>query len=129
MGRWITETGRPPEQVVCSTAARARMTAEIAHQAGDWSADLRLEEALYEAPPSAIFDVIGGIDDRLETVMLVAHEPGLSATLSLLLGAASVTFPTAAVACIELAPDGWSCVEPACGRLLWFLPPRLLHKR
>ena len=70
MGRWITETGRPPEQVVCSTAARARMTAEIAHQAGDWSADLRLEEALYEAPPTAIFAVIGGI------VLLIAAGVG-----------------------------------------------------
>ncbi len=129
MGRWITQTRRPPELVVCSTATRARMTAEIAHEAGAWSADLRLEEALYEALPTAIFDVIGAIDDSLEAVMLVAHEPGLSATLSLLLGAASVAFPTAAVACIKLAPDGWSCVEPSCGRLLWFLPPRLLDRR
>ena len=102
------------------------MTAEISHEAGGWNSELRLEEALYAADPPAIVDVIGGIDDNIATAMLVGHEPGMSATLSLLLGHAAVKFPTAAVACIELALDRWSSVEPTCGRLLWFLPPRLL---
>ncbi len=102
------------------------MTAEIAHEAGGWGTDLRFDEALYEAHPTAIFQVIGAIDDSVSTAMLVAHEPGMSATVSLLLGAAPVIFPTAAVACLDLALDSWSQIEPACGRLRWFLPPRLL---
>ena len=127
MGLWISGTGRIPDQVTCSTAMRARMTAEIAQTAGEWSAALRFEEALYEAHPTAIFHVIGAMDDSVGTAMLIAHEPGMSATLSLLLGDAPVKFPTAAAACVELAIDSWSHVEPACGRLLWFLPPRLLN--
>ncbi len=128
VGRWISDTGEPPETVVSSTATRARMTAEIAHQAGDWNAELQFDDALYEAHPTTILHVIGGIQDRVATAMVVAHEPGMSATLSLLVGDAAVTFPTAAVACIELALDSWSRVEPACGRLRWFLPPRLLTR-
>jgi phosphohistidine phosphatase len=129
MGRLITETGRPPEHVVCSTATRARMTAELASEVGGWDAELCLEEALYGASPTTIFDVLSGIDDGIAAAMLVAHEPAMSATLSLLLGDAPVAFPTAAVACIELAPDSWSSIEPACGYLRWFLPPRILGSR
>lgn len=126
MGRLIADAGLPPELILCSTATRARMTAELATESGGLSAELRFEDALYEAHPTAILDVLSAIDDRFASVMLVAHEPGMSATLSLLLGDAPVAFPTAAVACVELAPESWSCVEPACGRLQWFVPPRIL---
>ena len=129
MGRLIADTSLPPELVLCSTATRARMTAELVTEAAGLSAELRFDDALYEAHPTAIFEVLAAIDDRVAVAMLVAHEPGVSATLSLLLGDAPVAFPTAAIACVELAPESWSGVEPACGRLRWFLPPRILGDR
>jgi phosphohistidine phosphatase len=59
--------------------------------------------------------------------MVVGHEPTWSELVSLLVGGGAVRIATAAVACLELAANDWSAIEPGAGRLVWLVAPKLLQ--
>lgn len=67
----------------------------------------------------------GILDDRAgaDAVMLVGHEPTMSATIARVLGGASLEFKKGAVACVEITDTQ----QPA-GTLLWMVPPKLLSE-
>jgi phosphohistidine phosphatase len=56
-----------------------------------------------------------------ESLMLVGHEPGLSTTVSEVIGGGRIEIKKGGLACIKL-------IEPHAlrGELLWLIPPRLL---
>lgn len=125
MGRWLSHYGQAPTTVLCSTALRARDTAERAARAGAWTAAFRLMPAIYEATAEELLRVVAASDEEDGTLMLVGHEPGMS-SLTRLLSGARVRFPTGAAARIDLEIGRWSQIEPGAGELVWLLPPRLL---
>ena len=74
----------------------------------------------------------GGFDvDRLagilrdrshaDAIVLVGHEPGMSATIGHAIGGARVDFKKGAIACVEIRDPS----APA-GELLWMAPPKIL---
>ncbi len=126
-GRFLARSGLVPELVVSSTAVRARRTAELAAAAGDWECPLTLEAALYEADPEGVLAVVARLDRSLVRVMVVGHEPTLSATIARLTGAV-VRFPTAAVACVSIDRDTWRTPAEGVAELRWLVVPKLLRQ-
>lgn len=125
MGRWLSRCGESPAAVLCSSAVRAHSTVQRAADAGDWPAPVSVVPAIYEASAESLLHVVAGAPDSVMRLMLVGHEPGMS-QLARLLCSAHLRFPTGAAARIDLDIDTWAAVEPACGQLIWLLPPRLL---
>ena len=112
-----------PDALFTSPLRRALETAEIAAEAwGDVTPveDPRLAGGHTEG-------ILPGLaahgEDAL--VALVGHEPDVSHLLGHLVGGAGegLTFKKGGVALVEI--DG---AAPASGRLIWFLPPRLLRR-
>jgi len=127
MGQFLAQTDQAPELVLASTATRALSTAHLAAESGRWGAEICPLPQLYGAGPAAMMALARRVDPAIGRLMLVGHEPGISQAVSYLLGRATVRFPTAAVACLQVAE--WPNLGPECGRLLWFLPSRLLLRR
>jgi phosphohistidine phosphatase len=108
MGRRIRERGIVPGAILSSTAVRARTTAEaIAEELGVVPGTLTLDERLYGSSPDTILDVIAGLDDELTTVLVVAHDPGMS-DLAYRLSGEIEHMPTCAVAEFRFAAWSWS---------------------
>jgi phosphohistidine phosphatase len=108
-GRWLTQNGYQPDVVLVSPSVRTRETWECV--ADLWPASrMVLEESLYDALPEEIIAAIEPLAPGAETVMVVAHNPGLQeVAVKLLTEAAPLDadliatgFPTATVAVLDM---------------------------
>jgi phosphohistidine phosphatase len=126
LGRFLTASDHAPDLVLCSPAARARETAEIAAVGGEWECPLEFLEDFYGGDPESVIEALREVPEEQNRVLLVGHEPTWSQLVARLVGGGSVAMPTAAVACITLADSRWSDVAPGRGELAWLVPPRLL---
>jgi phosphohistidine phosphatase len=126
VGGFLARAGKTPELVLCSSAVRTRKTLRRAIAAGEWDADVEHLDELYTGNPSHVLRTVRGVGKRVDSLMVVGHETAMSETMSLVIGDAQIRFPTAAVACMELEISRWKDLEPGTGRLLFFLPPRLI---
>jgi len=128
MGAYLAGVGERPDLVITSSARRARDTAERAAARGRWRCEIQVADRLYEASPEVVLDVVCGLDDDLDRVVLVGHEPAWSGVLGRLVGEASARVPTAAMASVALAIDTWRDVAFGCATLRWLVLPRHLRR-
>jgi phosphohistidine phosphatase len=109
------------DAILTSPLVRAKQTAAIIAHGLDAenhvAEDVRLAGGF---GPSALSEILAEHADH-EAVMLVGHEPAMSATVAALVGGAMVDFKPGSVACIELARP-----TSAHGVLLWFAPAKVL---
>jgi phosphohistidine phosphatase len=118
----LTRVVRRPDVLLTSPLSRARATAEIVARAFR-HLEPRLEPALADESVDGVLLVLNA-QAIGATVALIGHEPGLSALLARLVGAArgpQVVFDKGGAALVDLS-DG----PTGDGRLLWFLPSRIL---
>ena len=126
MGKYLTAVDHVPDLVLTSSAVRARTTAELAAEAGRWQCPLHVFDALYAASPATVLDQVMEVAGDAQRLLVVGHEPTSSELVSLLVGGGAVRFPTAAVACVEIAGNGWTDLGEGCGELQWLVTPRTL---
>ena len=124
--------GAAPGIIISSTATRALDTAN--RIAAYWTPPPPVVESgeLYLGAPGQMFAVLGAAGGGHETVMLVAHEPGIRHLALVLDGSSDPPFafryPTGAVAVLQFETDRWSALEPGSGvRINWILP-RVLER-
>lgn len=128
-GDWIREFAPPVDLVLCSTATRTRQTLR---QTGI-DAPAQFIDRLYGATPGAVIDEINKAPSSASTVLVVGHEPAMSATSLGLASPAegdsaavqriSMKFPTSAIAVLRIAGD-WDALELGGAALSAFHIPR-----
>jgi phosphohistidine phosphatase len=123
MGRLLKERGLSPDLIISSPAKRARKTAKLVKEAGEYAAEIVFDDRIYEASPSTILYVAGEVDDSLDSVMLVGHNPGMEGAVRVLTGQTEA-MPTAGVAVIDLDIDAWKQIASGCGAVREILRPR-----
>jgi phosphohistidine phosphatase len=113
MGRRLRERGVAPDAILSSTAVRARSTAEaIAEELGTAHGVLAFDERLYGSLPETILSVVAEVDDDVTTVLVVAHDPGMSDLANRLSGEIE-HMPTCGVAEFRFAAWSWSEIGDA----------------
>lgn len=129
VGRHIREHGTHWDMLLSSPAARCKDTLTEAALGLDsvW------DERLYLADGATILETIAELGDDADAVLVCGHNPGLQDLLlelippdaeNELFDEASVKFPTASFAVVELAIDDWSKLDDECGRIVHFTRPR-----
>jgi phosphohistidine phosphatase len=115
MARRLLELELVPELVVVSPARRAQQTAEIV--ARELSVPARRvirEEGLYLAGAEELLKVVQGAGPRVAHLLLVAHNPGISELMHLLVpGGGSAGLATAALCSIAFDCREWSGISAA----------------
>jgi phosphohistidine phosphatase len=82
VGRWLADHQLIPGQVLSSRAERALHTASlVCEAAGLDRALIGIEEAIYPGSVSALMNLLNGLPDDPESVLLVGHNPALEDTL------------------------------------------------
>lgn len=129
IGRHIGDHGVNWDLLLASPAARC---ADTLTQAGLPLAPA-WDKRLYLADGETILDVIRERGGDACAVLVCGHNPGLQDLLlelvspaaeNALFDEASVKFPTASFAVLELAIDDWAGLADECGKLVHFARPR-----
>jgi phosphohistidine phosphatase len=128
MAKHLREERVAPELVLCSPAQRTRETLE---RIGIDNSRVRVEADLYGASAGDLLAVLNRVGDDVDSVMLIAHNPGVQDLAIQLAGPgpeiAQVRqkYPTAALATLEL--DGtWAELSPGSAELVAFVRPKEL---
>lgn len=124
MGRLLTRLGEVPDLIVTSSAVRARETALLAADAGDWGCETIEVDDLYGTSAGGALRVASGTSDEVERLMLVGHQPTWGYLVRALTGAA-VEIKTATVAAVDMQMASWRHAPEAAGTLVYLLQPRL----
>lgn len=127
MGALMRERQLRPDLIISSPAARARETIALVLEAARLETELRYDERIYEATASRLVEVISGVEDDRQEVMLVGHNPGFEDLLERLTGE-SLRVTTGALARIALNAERWSEAGAQGGRLEWLVKPKELAK-
>ena len=130
MGRTIQKLGLVPDAIVASTAARAKQTAEVAAGAMGFDEDIRWEPELYDAEGEAWIAAMRALPAAVESVLVVAHSPGIAEAAALLTGAPAraLDVPTAGLLGFTQDLPRWKDLDPGGASLRWFLRPKLVEK-
>jgi phosphohistidine phosphatase len=119
IGAYLRSTIGTPDAIVTSDAARARQTADLAaDELGDTLPPV-LDPRIYTADLETLLEVVRGLPDNADSVVLVGHNPGfeeLAAALAAI-DLDEVRLPTAAVARVDFDVARWSDVGP--GSAVW----------
>jgi phosphohistidine phosphatase len=131
-GRALADAGALPDLALCSTAERARRTWELA--AGQWGTPppVHYDRRLYAAGVPDLLEVVREVPGRVETLLLVGHNPGLGDLVLELAGdglddtleRVRVKFPTSAIAVLTWRGTGWPALAPGSALLTSFKVPR-----
>jgi phosphohistidine phosphatase len=102
-----------PNLLIASPAKRTLQTAEILVRALQVpERQLRHDESLYLATADALLNVIRGTGPRIEHLMIIGHNPGVSALANVLAPAAALgEFAPAAACTMEFEVSSWSAVN------------------
>lgn len=139
MGRWLAS--RPalhPDLALVSTAERTRETwNDLSHELPS-PVPVRFDPALYLAEPNAALRVIATAPNRVDRLMVIAHNPGAHELARALVGTIGARpaarlgfermregFPTGSLAVIAFPRlRHWADVTPGKGRFESFTRPR-----
>jgi phosphohistidine phosphatase len=136
LGRYIEKNGYGPDLILASTARRTVETVELVTD--EISSPQRIDylEALYLAEPDVILSIIRLAPDKMKSVMVVGHNPGLEQAATLLarepvkrkerdrFDRIEEKFPTAALAVLDFEVARWRDIVPGEGALADFVRPR-----
>lgn len=93
--------------ILSSPAKRARQTTELVIQAAGLSSAPIYDQRIYEAAASQLLGILSEVDSRLETVLLVGHNPGMEDLLRYLIGGHQ-SMSAGELACIQSEINMWA---------------------
>src|SRR5260370_37803153 len=113
MGKRLAKRDVKPDLILSSPARRALTTAEIVAKKLDYKRkDIVVDDRLYAAAVHGLLNVIHGLGDKLERVILFGHNPELTELAHRLSG--EIThMPTCAVAEFTFTTRSWSDIGKA----------------
>jgi len=135
IGTYMARHKLVPDRVICSTAVRTRQTWDLVAAALPKEPQVTFEEALYDADPGDIIDVIRGAPRDVRSLLVLGHNPGLHEAANMLVASGDLDarerlrekLPTAGLAVIDFAFGSWDKIHPDAGRLDRFVVPRMLE--
>ena len=125
MGEKLKQMGLVPDLIIASSAKRTRQTAKKIAKALDYDVDnIKWEEKLYHCIPSVFEEVIYEVSDKLKTVFIVAHNPGITEFVNNLAADFSIdNMPTCGIVGAHIETDEWSGFSIAKRKVFLFQYP------
>lgn len=107
-----------PELVLTSPAARALSTAETFIRESGFETSLEVREEMYAAEGTELLDMIAGLPEELDSIILVGHNPSLEELIKELTGE-PVRLKTAHLYIMDMDIPAWTGI---------YSPGRVVHQ-
>jgi len=134
MGKFLLKSGKIPLLIISSPAKRAKETSELLAKPANSKKKIEFNDSLYENSSGEIIRILQKIDDKIDTVMVIGHNPSIEeATKKLCFREmksieSGIKFPTSAIICLEAEIESWSELYPGNCTIAWFVTPKLVKE-
>ncbi len=131
VGEHLAHQGLTPQLAVASNARRAKQTLEQALDAFPEHVAHLIENTIYNATSDHLLEILRHSPDRVETLLVVGHNPGFSELAIALAGTGEaealqrmrLKYPTAALAVLEFRLESWAQASFGGAKLASFVTP------
>jgi phosphohistidine phosphatase len=106
IGELLKDEKLKPQLILASTALRARQTADVVMAELKYHGDICYLNKLYLGEVEPYVHQIQRLEDDVQTVMIIGHNPGLDSLMQMVTGKIE-SLPTSAVAHITVPIDSW----------------------
>jgi phosphohistidine phosphatase len=128
MGEILNQKDLHLNLFLSSPANRAKTTAEIiADSIGFGAENITYKESIYESSEFNLLMMIKGLDEAVESCMIVGHNPALTAIINKLSNFTLLNLPTAGVVSIAFSTP-WAEIKPYQGEMLFYEYPKKYKK-
>ena len=125
MAERLAARGFSPDLIVASPAVRASTTADIIASGLGYPRDrIVRERALYHASLDQLLDITVAQDEKIDSLVLVGHNPGLTMYANLLVPGLTHNVPTTGIVSVSLDRDDWSLYADPRASLDFFDYPK-----
>jgi len=121
----IKDFGILPDLILVSDAERTRETWQILSEVLR-STPTRFSHDLYLASAKQIIQTIVAVDPLIDTVLIIAHNPGITDVFYSLAGVQIDNVPTAGAGCIHFDTDNFKNVLEVTSELEYFYYPKMI---
>ena len=125
MGKLLYQRRFSPQAIICSSAARARQTANFIAQAIYYKQDnIEYADDLYLASSTALLQYVAKTATAATDVLLVGHNPGMTELANWASDTRIDNLPTCSIFSITADIDNWLQLRDQPGHCDWFLTPK-----
>lgn len=125
MAQRLKDKALKPDLFVSSPAKRAYKTAKYFAEAFKMDKDDIVQvDRLYEAPLQVFQEVVFGLNNKYHVVLLVAHNPGITAFVNTLTEVRLDNMPTCGVFAVQVDTDDWKTFQENTKKFLFFDYPK-----
>ena len=126
MAKHLAKSSYTVNAIISSPAKRAITTAEIiAKEINFEGIEQNIE--IYNAATNTLISLVRLLDDKLNKVMLVGHNPGFTHLCNYLSNAEIDNMPTCSIAQIQFDVDRWKDISEHSGTLIEYDYPKQLR--
>jgi len=134
MGRYMRDEGLAFDHVVASPALRVSQTIDGVEDGYGRALSPDYDRRIYMASAATLLDLVQGLDDTWDRVLLVGHNPGLEDLVLMLVpqteiglrDEVEIKYPTATLAELRFEAKHWSDVDERTAKIVRFMRPREL---
>ncbi len=104
-----------PQLIISSPALRAITTAKIIAEKLNYPVkNIIKNKNIYEAGALDILEVVKKTDDKIESLMIVGHNPGLTDLVNLISDNRLDNLPTSGIVCLKKDTNNWNEFDKGC---------------
>jgi phosphohistidine phosphatase len=127
IGQKLKEKGIIPDLLLTSSALRTLQTSELFLNYFN-STDIIVEEELYLAPVSTFIKIANKIDNKIETVMMIAHNPGITELANEFSNSYIPNIPTSGVFKVDFNISHWKDLNTFNGKVNFYIFPKMFKQ-
>ena len=124
VGQQLQDLSVKPDLILSSSSLRTITTAKAISEWVDYSPDKIKDSAqLYLADATALRAVIDELPDQIQTVVVAAHNPGISALAGFLTGEHVGSIVACGAYAIDFELDTWQAIDACTGTCRFYCCP------
>ena len=125
MAKALKEKKVMPDLILSSSAKRAKLTAKgLAKEIG-YSGKIQYIDALYMAEPKTTQGLIKDVNNTVNTLFIVGHNPETTELSNMLINDYIDNVPTLGIVALKLPIDDWKAFKIEKGKMQFFIYPKM----
>jgi phosphohistidine phosphatase len=125
MAKILSKKDIKPELLLSSPSIRTKTTAKYFCKELDYDyRNVTIDNKIYLASPKTLLDIINNIDNKLNSIMMFGHNPGITELVNILSSKSVDNVPTCGIAAMAFNVNHWNEIDESNSSLLFFEYPK-----